>query len=59
MRVTAYAKMVAGDVIGVGRAGTLVDWEQDAGAKTEPSQEAKRKHTDKNHGKAASSESAK
>jgi hypothetical protein len=28
--LTAYAKMVAGDVIGVGRAGTLVDWEQDA-----------------------------
>src|SRR5512139_2480567 len=25
--LTAYAKMVVGDVIGLGRAGTLVDWE--------------------------------
>ncbi len=28
--LTAYAKMVVGDVIGLGRAGTLVDWESDA-----------------------------
>ncbi len=28
--LTAYAKMVVGDVIGLGRAGTLVDWEEDA-----------------------------
>ena len=28
--LTAYAKMVVGDVIGLGRAGTLVDWEAEA-----------------------------
>src|SRR5512135_371862 len=28
--LTAYAKMVVGDVIGLGRAGTLVDWESEA-----------------------------
>ena len=28
--LTAYAKMVVGDVIGLGRAGTLVDWEEEA-----------------------------
>src|SRR5512136_1018113 len=28
--LTAYAKMVVGDVICLGRAGTLVDWEEDA-----------------------------
>ena len=28
--LTAYAKMVVGDVINLGRAGTLVDWESDA-----------------------------
>ena len=28
--LTAYAKMAVGDVIGLGRAGTLVDWEEEA-----------------------------
>jgi hypothetical protein len=28
--LTGYAKMVVGDVVGVGRAGTLVDWEDEA-----------------------------
>ena len=28
--LTAYAKMVVGDVIGLGRAGTLIDWEDEA-----------------------------
>jgi hypothetical protein len=28
--LTAYAKMVVGDMIGLGRAGTLVDWESEA-----------------------------